>query len=114
MLGEGYDNSLIAISVCIQPPGSVGVLSQFHGRALRLLKDAKYLNLPQAKVSHLFYPKWDRVQKVVEDYKLGKDESTENLFDDRCVFFLSFFVHMVYMLFYLVLLIKLLFTFQWV
>eukprot|EP01032_Pedospumella_encystans_P009453 gene9453-11122_t len=37
--------------------------------------------MPQTTVSHLFYPKWEKVQSVVEEYQSGKDESTEYLFD---------------------------------
>lgn len=84
MLGEGYDNNKIAISVFLAPPGkdSVGVLSQYHGRAVRLFKmtNVDTSKMAQLKEAHLFYPKWESMMDLVERYRNGEDESTDSLF----------------------------------
>lgn len=85
MLGEGYDNSLIAVTTFVAPAKSVGTLSQIHGRAIRKPKFEIDGN-PRALESWLFYPdEVDRktgrhvVHEVVEEYKDGKDESIGSL-----------------------------------
>jgi len=89
MLGEGYDNPWIAISVFAHPAKSVGRLSQVHGRAVRIPNPTK-LNVsdfPLAQQSHLFYPDETnpRTQEreadaVFQEYMACKDESTDSLF----------------------------------
>jgi len=87
MLGEGYDNDFISISVFVRPAKSVGILSQTHGRAIRRCSDLNpggVLNLngfdyPRANESYLFYPNEDDVQEVVDQYKNFADESIASL-----------------------------------
>jgi len=77
MLGEGYDNPLIAISTFIFPAMSVGRLAQFHGRAIRRNHDINSDSYPQSLHSYLYYPKAGpekRVSDVVDEYTLCQDE----------------------------------------
>jgi len=89
MLGEGYDNPWIAVSVFAHPAKSVSRLSQTHGRAVRVPGPHKIniVTYPRALESHLYYP--DEVnartsereaRKVVEEYLNCKDEDIESLF----------------------------------
>merc|ERR1711977_48134 len=81
MLGEGYDNPWIAISVFMHPAKSVSPLSQIHGRAMRMPKPHQIgKERPGRGVSCLFYPDEREARRVVEEYKQGNDESIESLF----------------------------------
>merc|ERR1712144_13514 len=87
MLGEGYDNPWIAISVFMHPAKSVSPLSQIHGRAMRMPKhDQVDKRLPGRHQSWLFYPDEEHprngreAHSVVKEYRLGEDESIESLF----------------------------------
>ena len=84
MLGEGYDNPLIAVTAFVAPAKSVGTLSQMHGRAIRKPPFATR-DLVRAMESHMFYPdetdsKGEKaVHLVVEEYRNGVDESLDSL-----------------------------------
>jgi len=87
MLGEGYDNPWIAVTVFVRPAKSVGHLSQTHGRAIRHPGELiNHKRFTRALESHLFYPneidartKKNEVHAVVDEYKRYVDESTESL-----------------------------------
>ena len=87
MLGEGYDNSLIAVTAAVAPAKTVGTLSQFHGRAVRMPRaDLGLQGCPLSKESYMFYPNEKEprtgqfaVKAVVEEYANGADESVDNL-----------------------------------
>lgn len=77
MLGEGYDNSFIAVSVFLYPPKTLGPLAQTHGRAIR--KPVKELSqYTQSMHAYMFYPK--EIETLVDSYKAGEDESTACMF----------------------------------
>eukprot|EP00045_Choanoeca_perplexa_P005455 m.46230 g.46230 ORF g.46230 m.46230 type:complete len:855 (-) comp13128_c0_seq2:91-2655(-) len=77
MLGEGYDNPWIIISVVLTTQfRSISRLTQTHGRALRMNKAMKN---ERSHTAHLYYPQ--SIQAVVDGYRSGKDETSESLFD---------------------------------
>jgi hypothetical protein len=93
MLGEGYDNDLIAVSVFVAPAKSVSKLSQYHGRAVRVPREVtKHPELAQLMQAHLFYPHYpqcadnDIMGAVVKEYRDGADESIASLFDSTYAF----------------------------
>jgi len=87
MLGEGYDNPLIAISTFVFPAMSVRRLAQVHGCAIRKNNDINSNTYPQSLQSYLYYPKAGaekRVNDVVDEYTTCQDEEEMDvyLFDD--------------------------------
>jgi len=80
MLGEGYDNDCIAVSLFIASPGYVGKLAQYHGRALRVPKESLGAVHQQRRNAYLFYPKSPEVERIVDGYLAGEDENCDNLF----------------------------------
>jgi hypothetical protein len=56
LLGEGYDNHWIAVSVFVAPAKSVMPLSKIHGRVVRKLQIKLQTNDPTAMRSFLYYP----------------------------------------------------------
>eukprot|EP00045_Choanoeca_perplexa_P005456 m.46241 g.46241 ORF g.46241 m.46241 type:complete len:860 (-) comp13128_c0_seq3:143-2722(-) len=81
MLGEGYDNPWIIISVVLTTQfRSISRLTQTHGRALRVIPKVQDKDV-KALTSHLFYP--SSLKAIVQGYMDGKDEEDANLFEQE-------------------------------
>jgi superfamily II DNA or RNA helicase len=85
MLGEGYDNPMIAISVFVAPCHAVSKLAQTHGRAVR--RPPYYSDKPGAPVrtmeAILIYPGSQKFQEIVDQYMDGEDETSKYLFPEE-------------------------------
>jgi hypothetical protein len=78
MLGEGYDNPWIAISVFVHPVKELPVLVQYHGRACRAVppnvRKSAAFQLTTGLYAYMYYP--TEMDTLVKDYQNGIDEKT--------------------------------------
>ena len=80
LFGEGYDNPWIAVTTFVAPQLSLNVVAQGHGRALRAPpREMSDINSPRKWEAHLFYPKIDNHDDIVQDYLNGADESAASI-----------------------------------
>jgi SAM-dependent methyltransferase len=78
MLSEGYDNNWIAISTFVAPAFSLSVLSQLHGRAIRMNPQLKGF-FSQARNAFMFFPDIPELQRLINDYRDGVDEDPKKI-----------------------------------
>lgn len=91
MLGEGYDNPWISVSVFLAPPKSVPKLSQYHGRAIRTYNTNLYAHVEllrdntlaksHLKQAYLYYPSLTKVEEVITSYEKGEDQNLDLIFN---------------------------------